>query len=442
MAIGKIKASRVNNVDADTYVGEDGILFYNYANGVVRISDGITPGGVSVPYTIASNTTIGGIKAGPGVVISNDGELFIDTTGLPLSFGDFTANQNILTLVNEDENMVLASKGSAEVQLVGNIGFYKTNGLPPNIASRYFQASDDGQVQFLVPNTDAFLGAVEIIGSTTGLSIAPGTLGTMLHVTGQVGDPCRIYYDGNANYVSWVARRWNGTVANPTQVLAGQDVLRINATAATDLDGGNIGNVAMAQISMMAVENQTATAQGSEITFTVTPVGQPATNRVDVANITVANGVSATKFTSAGTITAIGNITGGNVLTSGSITATGNVTSGNMSATQFTGNVTGNLTGTASTATNLAAATSILAGAININPVSVDGSTSSVQTFTLTGLTTNHKIIVTNGTAFNSGLIIQGAWASAVNTISIEFRNTTNQAIDTGAHIIQYFAWV
>jgi hypothetical protein len=149
----------------------------------------------------------------------------------------------------------------------------------------------------------------------------------MLHVTGQVGDPCRIYYDGNANYVSWVARRWNGNVANPTQVLAGQDVLRINATAATDLGGGNVGNVAMAQISIMAVENQTAIAQGSEITFTVTPVGQPATNRVDVANITVANGVSATKFTSAGTITATGNITGGNVLTGGLISATGAIVS-------------------------------------------------------------------------------------------------------------------
>ena len=275
----------------------------------------------------ASDIKIGGIRAGPGANISNDGLLTIDTAGLPLSFGDFTANMNILTLVNVDQNMILATKGSAEVQLVANIGFYKTNGLPPNIASRYFQASDDGQVQFLVPNTDAFLGAVEIIGSTTGLSIAPGTIGTMLHVTGQVGDPCRIYYDGNANYVSWVARRWNGNVANPTQVLAGQDVLRINATAATDLDGGNVGNVAMAQISIMAVENQTAIAQGSEITFTVTPVGQPATNRVDVANITVANGVSATKFTSAGTITATGNITGGNVLTGGLISATGAIVS-------------------------------------------------------------------------------------------------------------------
>ena len=85
MAIGKIKASRVNTVDATTYVGEEGILFYNFANGVIRLSDGITSGGVPVPYTIASNTVVGGIKAGPGVVISNTGELFIDTANLALS---------------------------------------------------------------------------------------------------------------------------------------------------------------------------------------------------------------------------------------------------------------------------------------------------------------------------------------------------------------------
>jgi hypothetical protein len=63
------------------------------------------------------------------------------------------------------------------------------------------------------------------------------------------------------------------------------------------------------------LENQTTAAQGSSITFTVTPVGQPATNRVDVANITVANGVTATQFTTAG------NVIANNAIASGSITS-------------------------------------------------------------------------------------------------------------------------
>jgi hypothetical protein len=352
--------SRDNNTDPATYVGQLDRLWYNPDTNQIFVSDGTTPGGqpvdlgananalintltvstitstsgtvnltgdISITGNIspATTTKIGGVKAGPGANISNDGTLTIDTTGLPLSFGDFTANLNILTLVNEDQNMILATKGSAEVQLVGNIGFYKTDGFPPNVANRYFQATDDGQVRFLVPNTDPVLGAVEIVGSSSGNSIAPGITGAMLHVTGQLDIPCRLYYDGNGDYVSWVARRWNGNVATPTQVLAGEDILRINATAATD---AGVGNVATVQISAAALENQTTTAQGSELSFIVTPVGQTAANRVEVANITVANGVTATKFTTAGTVIATGNISGGNVLTAGLMSATGGITSG------------------------------------------------------------------------------------------------------------------
>jgi hypothetical protein len=173
----------------------------------------------------------------------------------------------------------------------------------------------------------------------------------MLHITGNPGIPTSLYLDGNAEYASFVARRFNGNVAVPTQVLAGQDVLRINSTAATNLGGGNVGNVAMAQIRTTALENQTATAQGSSITFTVTPVGSAASARVDVANVTVAKGVTATKFTTAGTVIATGNITGGNLTTVGitstgsltastTITATGNIAGGNVSATNYTGLVT------------------------------------------------------------------------------------------------------
>jgi hypothetical protein len=342
--------SRDNNVDVNTYVGQTDRLWYDPTTNTLRISNGSTPGGLPVDLSINANANIntltvntitvndaitstggnvnitgnltitgnipaatdvkiGGVKAGPGANISNDGTLTIDTAGLPLSFGDFTADNNILTLVNVDQNMILATKGSAEVQLVGNVGFYRTNGFPPEVGNRYASFTNDGLIQIIVTATDG-AGAVQIIGTETANVIEPGISGTMLHVTGQLDTPCRIYYDGDAEYVSWVARRFNGNVANPTQVLAGEDVLRINATAATN---AGVGNVAMAQMQFRALENQTTTAQGSTLNFIVTPVGSPATNRVEVANITVANGVSATKFTTSGTVSATGNITGGNV---------------------------------------------------------------------------------------------------------------------------------
>jgi len=316
MAIGKIKASRVNSVDAPTYVGEEGILFYNFANGVIRLSDGTTPGGVPVPYAIASNTVIGGIKAGSGANIAADGTLTIDTAGLPLSIGNLAFIDTTISTLNPNVNLNIETNGSGNINLVGAVNFYKPTS-PIQSNAPFFRAKSDGQLTITIPAEDPLAGGFEIIGSATGNIITPGQPGAMIHVTGNPGIPSRVYLDGNAEYVALVARRYNGNVATPTQVLAGQDVLRINATAATNLNGGNVGNVAMSQMRFTALENQTSTAQGSSIIFTVTPVGSPASARVDVANITVANGVTATKFTTSG-----------------------NVTAGNVTATNYTGKVT------------------------------------------------------------------------------------------------------
>jgi hypothetical protein len=177
-----------------------------------------------------------------------------------------------------------------------------------------------------------------------------------------------------------------------------------------------MGGVALGQIRITALENQTTTAQGSKIVFTVTPIGSAATSRVDVATISTADGVTATKFT--GPLT--GNVTG-----------------------NLTGNVTGNLTGTASTATNLAAATSILAGSLAINPGNINKNTSSTQTFTLNGLTTSHKIIITPATVMpDRNYAIRGAWASATNTVSVEIVNNSGGNIDAGTIDLSYIAFV
>ena len=358
--------SRDNNAQGNTYVGQQDRLWWNPDTNAIYVNTANTVGGtpVTLPSTVnlsvniftanSGNITgdlvvggnispaaagkIGGIIPGPGANVSNTGLLTIDTTGLPLSFGNFTANNNILTIVNLDEDMILETQGDAEIQLIGNIGFYKsTGGGAPDPVDRYFFAKEDGQIFFYVSDQDPLASAIDIVGTTSGNVIPPGITGAMLQVTGQANIPCRIYYDGNGDYVSWVARRYNGNVASPTQVLSGQDVLRINATAATD---AGVGNVAMAQISISALENQTTTAQGSQITFTVTPVGSNASSRVNVANVTVANGVTATKFATAGTVSATGNITGGNLITGGLVTATGNITGGNVTATNYTGKVT------------------------------------------------------------------------------------------------------
>jgi hypothetical protein len=379
MAIQNFFTSRDNNLDGNTYVGQLGRLWYNPDTNSVYASDGVTPGGIPVDLATGANASfnnisvntissddstevvflesiriqgdatitgnispaaagkIGGITPGPGANVSNTGLLTIDTTGLPLSFGNFTANNNILTIVNSDEDMILATQGSAEIQLVGNVGFYRPNGFPPALGNRYASFSENGQIKIVVTTTDSE-GAVQIIGTGTTNTITPGIEGAMLHVTGQLDVPCRLYYDAIDDYVSWVARRYNGNIDTPTQVLAGQDVLRINATAATD---AGVGNVALAQIQFRALEDQTTTAQGSTLNFVVTPIGEPAANRIEVANITVANGVTATQFNTTGNVTA-GNLTlstGGIVSSTGLISTTANILAGNVLST---GEITSN----------------------------------------------------------------------------------------------------
>ena len=307
MALYEFFTSRNNGANAASFVGQAGRLFYDGANGVIKLSDGVTPGGTFIPYNIATTTTIGGFKAGPGANVSLDGTLTIDTSGLPLSIGNLQIEDTIIKTLNPNEDLYLVSNGTGNVNLIGTVNFYKPNGFPPD-EEPFFRAKNDGQLRILVPAEDPIEGGVEIIGSASGQYIPPGSPGAMLHLTGNPGIPLRFYIDGNAEYASFVARRYNGNVAVPTQVLANQDILRINATAATTL---GVGNVALGQIRISALEDQTPTAQGSSITFTVTPIGSSAANRVDVANVTVAEGITVTKARVLGNLTVNGNIVGG-----------------------------------------------------------------------------------------------------------------------------------
>ena len=80
MAFRKIKAGLVNG-DVEQFVGEIGNLFFDIADGTLRLSDGVTPGGNVVSggsggsdYTLptASTTTKGGVKVdGTTITINN-----------------------------------------------------------------------------------------------------------------------------------------------------------------------------------------------------------------------------------------------------------------------------------------------------------------------------------------------------------------------------------
>jgi hypothetical protein len=404
MAIQNFFTSRDNNLDGNTNVGQLGRLWYNPDTNSIYASDGVTAGGIPVDLATganitanvitvntitstsgtvavtgnltitgnispASNVKIGGISAGPGVVISNEGVLTIDSANLPVSFGNFTANNNILSIVNVDENMILETQGDAEIQLVGNVGFYKPNGGgAPDPSALFFFARDDGQIKMLVPDEDPLEGAVEIIGSTSGTSVSPAVGGVMLHVTGQANTASSIYNDGIGSNPNFIGRRFNGNVITPTQVLAGQSIVRFSGQGYST---GGFNAPADGTISLDALDNFTQTAQGAIWRFLVNPVGGNV--RQEVANISVANGVVATQFNTSGTVSATGNITGGNLTlttggilsSSGLISTTANVSAGNVSVSGLA-SVTGNVTGGNLITAGLASITgNVTAGNVN-----------------------------------------------------------------------------
>jgi hypothetical protein len=381
------------NLTLNTHIGSKGRLFYDEATGELRISDGVTPGGSPIPITIATSATagavrpgagftittggvlslnagpsfyldeedvfrlrpgsadlIGGIKAGPGVVIDSEGTLFIDSEGLEFSFGDFSATVGeytdeteyaLLSSIKEDEDIVIASNGDGGVKVVGMFEIFATNGTVTGSLEDeepFFRVLEDGQVRILVPLADTTEGGVEIIGSLSGTSLQPGIAGTMLHLTGNADLPTRVYHDSLGEYSSYVFRRYNGSVITPTQVLADEAVGRINFTAATD---AGMGNVAFAQIRINAIEDQTTTAQGSEMLFFVTAEGDTASNRKNVLSIK-GTGI---ELPVAGTTLKLSGSTSGTITlqataTAGTNTITLPATTGTVVTTGDTGTVT------------------------------------------------------------------------------------------------------
>lgn len=338
--------SRDNNTDPATYVGQLDRLWYNPDTNSIFVSNGVTPGGQPVALAtnaniVANNITvnqvtsttgnitvtgnlvitgnispatdvkIGGVRAGPGANISNDGLLTIDTANIPLSFGDFTASNNILTIVNADEDMILATSGNAEIQLVGNIGFYKPNGGGvPDPSALFFFAQDDGQIKVYVPTSDPVEGAFEIIGSASGTSVPPAVAGVMMHITGNPDTFASQYIDGINNFPNYIGRRYNGNAVTPTQVLSGNTIVRFSGQGYST---GGFSGSADGTISLDALEDFTATNQGTIWRFLNNPVA--GNTRQEVANISVANGVAATQFNTTG------NVGANNIVATGSITS-------------------------------------------------------------------------------------------------------------------------
>jgi hypothetical protein len=430
-------------VTRETYAGHPGRLFYDDDTGEIRLGDGETAGGFPIPITLATETVagsvkpsgsfsldptdgtltlrtatderIGGIRLGPGVVTNPQGQLIIDTEGLEFSFGDFSSfigvyeegaakageEYALLQSNKEDQDIVIASNGEGSVNLVGEFRVFRSNETLDDTLTDIpvFRLTEEGRLRILLPNADGVDGALEIIGNDNGARVSPNQVGVVLHTTGTNGEVGRNYFDGDGSYALLVGRRYNGTADVPSQVLNGELFFRIAGQANTT-DGFQL--FGPCQIDWVATEDQGPDNQGGELRLRATPNGTSAfTGIVDVATFNATTGVTSD----------IGFV--------------------------------GDLTGTATTATNLAAAANILTGTVVIDPPLINRVSSVTLTAAVTGLTTNHKVIVTSQTEIEVGITVSAAFASAADTLSVQFVNSrANNDINPSAKTIQYFAWV
>ena len=165
-----------------------------------------------------------------------------------------------------------------------------------------------GPATFIVTSNVITQGAVEITGNAQGLSQSPVLPGVMLHITGQDNGttPGRVYIDSNQQYSILVGRRFDGTIATPTQVLAGEEVFRL---AGTGYPTGGWPTTGVAQIRFIADENQTQTNRGGHLDFLTTPVGSNVVTQVmsvsATTGVTVSGNVTASNvnINSSGTLT-------------------------------------------------------------------------------------------------------------------------------------------
>lgn len=320
--IQNLFTSRDNNAQGNTFVGQQDRIWWNPDTNAFYYSDGSTPGGIIITGGGTGNGVPGGvansvqINNGAGNfggytnftfssnVLSVGGNVVADyfignvsTTGnvtggniLSNSYlyanGDsifantvFSGNINLGNLYVNDQtiggkidgrDISISPNGAGTLRTLNGIGIYQGDyGTTP-----LFSVSAEGVVSTIVPNAVSYLGAFEVIGNPAGNTVAPQNYGVMIHTTGSASTPARIYNDGVNAYGAIVNRRYNGTSAAPTGVLANQIMGRVAATPY--LDNGGAGQwppISTCRVDFIAIEDQTTTGQGSKIQLFATSPG-------------------------------------------------------------------------------------------------------------------------------------------------------------------------
>ena len=377
MSIQKLFTSLNKSAHSATYVGEVGRIWYDARTGF-RIGDGVTPGGQAATVAVTN---------------ANIGDLVI--TGATIS------------TLNTNEDLNLVSNGTGNVNVKGAFVTATTGGRT------IIETLQNGTLNFYVP-TIGYDSAIDIIGTADGTQQYPQNTGVLLHLTGQDSLPARIYNDSINNYAAIIGRRYNGTPTAPTQVLAGDIIARVGATPY-----GSTGwpSISTARVDFVALENQTASNQGTSIQFYTTPLGTASSvPSMTVASTGISNAANVvpvsdeTYFLGSPVLRWQGVYVGKGGLTMADNTTNVNVPISVNNGTLYLNSVqniaVGNLVITDTTLTTATSATNINVGAISDTGNLVIGRTTQ---------------ILTQNLSQSAALLINGTLS---NTVPTEYTNT------------------
>ena len=411
-------------------------------------------------YTNGGNLTIGTQTTQKAVVFHTGGTLAANEAGRIYS------GRWLLGAVDD---------GTSKLQINGNTSLTYVNGtgiaLTGNISANYHFGN--ASLMSGLANNQAFASlnanvaaANSAIASTNANVVAANSAISSINANVTAANSAITTNTNNITTINANIVAANSAISTLTSNAATQanliTTVNANVTAANSAITSNQANITAANSAITSTQanitaaNSAITSNQANITAANSAITTNTNNITTInANVTAANSAISSLGTNANTVTAAylttysGNIRAGNLTVTntevvntlsvtGNSTVSGNLTVGNASTS---GNFVGNLSGTASTANNLVAASNILAGKLSITPGAIGKNSTSTQTFTLTGLTTSHRVVVIPSADQSYGVIIGAAYASSLNTLSIQFHNFSGAPITPAATTINYFAW-
>ena len=472
MTIRKIDAGRVITHTINTFVGQEGTIFYDEQTGEFRLSDGITEGGIPLGsggggyvLTTATTNTLGGVRIGAGISVSANGTISVNTGtafnlntattstlgGVKIGVGINVSEDGTISVNSSTYFTLTAGTDTAVSTSTGNVTVWNISTLQ-SVTNRGSTTSNSINIASIAASASTTTGALIVAGGVgvAGNIFIDGDIrdinGSLIHIVTTSTAPNRVngqvwfnLEDGRA-YIKY-DNNWvdlSPSIIPPTStyldglVIEDTTIRTVDTTATTvyidsNLDvSGNLnaqsiydnGNRVVTQVlpsgsTYIGVANVITT--GTQTSFTIVNLGvQTITAGTDTAVSSSTGTVTIWNTSTLQTITNRGNTTTNSIYAS-SLYDNSNrvVTSVIATGSDYIGIVNLQSTGTQTSfgIVNLGVQT-ITAGtdtAVSSSTGTITiWNTSTLQTITNRGNTTTNRIVILN-TLSTAGVVTENA---------------------------------